>query len=277
MRVLIIMILSFSSLIQCATGQEQVLASLPEKLSESSGLVAVGTSFLSINDSGGEPIIYVFNVKGDITHTCQIKNAKNIDWEAITIDKHGFVYIGDFGNNDNQRADFTIYKLKLTHVLSKSYAEAVVITYLYPDQKDFPPEKATWYYDTEAFIVRQDSIFIFTKNRTQPFDGLVKVYGLANQPGKQSPKEYPPISLPATSWLENSVTDACVFQNKTLLLTYRYVYVVENSSSPKIIDIIEFNGTSQKEGVYYHNGAIYLTDEKTILGGPKLYKINFAL
>jgi len=234
--------------------------------------------FLSINDSGGKPVVYVLDAKARLTHTCTIENAKNVDWEAITMDTKGNVYIGDFGNNNNDRSDLTIYRLKLVDVLSKSVAKATSIQFYYPDQHQFPPDKANWYYDNESLIAKDDSLFIFTKNRTKPFDGKVMVYGLANQPGTQKLKAYAPLSLPETSWLENSVTDACVIQNTLFLLTYRYVYVFNiRNSIPQLIDTIEFDSASQKEGLTYSKGALYLTDEKTILGAAKLYKINYPL
>jgi hypothetical protein len=258
--------------------QENVVTELPAPLSESSALLVVGDSFLSFNDSGGKPEVYVFNSPGKLTHTCFINNIENLDWEAMTQDENGNLYIGDFGNNGNKRTDLKIYRLRLNDVLTKDAVSAEIISFSYPDQKDFPPEKKEWYYDAEAFVARNDSLFIFTKNRTSPFDGLVNVYGLANNKGVQKLRPYPSICLPATSWLENSVTDACFYKNTLFLLTYRYVYVLDcKLSVPKIIDTIEFNSVSQKEGICYSNSAIYITDEKTILGAAKLYKINYPL
>jgi hypothetical protein len=45
----------------------------------------------------------------------QLKNTNdckynNIDWED-TKDKNGNLYVGDFGNNDNERKDLCIYKI----------------------------------------------------------------------------------------------------------------------------------------------------------------------
>lgn len=274
----VILFFCFLTRLSAVFCQEKVITELPSTLSESSGLLVVGDSFLSFNDSGGKPEVYVFNSAGKLTHTCLITNAENIDWEAITQDENGNVYIGDFGNNGNKRVDLKIYRLHLNELLKKEISTAEIISFSYLDQKKFPPEKTAWYYDAEAFIARNDSLFIFTKNRTSPFDGLVKVYGLANKRGIQKLKLYPSIPLPATNWLENSVTDACLYKNTLFLLTYRYVYVFDyNVGVPKLIDTIEFNSVSQKEGVYYCNGALYLTDEKTFLGSAKLYKIYYPL
>lgn len=278
MRLSIFLVITLLSGVNFTFCQEKVVAELPVIISESSGILVIGESFLSFNDSGGEPEIYVFNSLGKLTHTCRIENATNTDWEAITVDQNGFLYVGDFGNNSNKRKDLVIYKLTTADVLTKQSVKASKISFSYPDQQQYPPKDTRLYYDAEAFIVKNDSIFIFTKNRTKPFDGLVKVYGLSNKIGNQTLKPYSPIKLPATSWFENSVTDACLHKNTLFLLTYRYVYVLDFSTrTAKIIDTIEFNSATQKEGIYYTKGTIYLTDEKTFLGPSKLYKISYPL
>jgi hypothetical protein len=50
-----------------------------------------------------------------ILKTVQLKNTNdckyNIDWEDITKDKDGNLYVGDFGNNDNERKVYVFTKL----------------------------------------------------------------------------------------------------------------------------------------------------------------------
>jgi sugar lactone lactonase YvrE len=43
----------------------------------------------------------------------------NIDWEDITKDKDGNLYVGDFGNNDNERKDLCIYKIDKKSLTTK--------------------------------------------------------------------------------------------------------------------------------------------------------------
>jgi uncharacterized protein YdgA (DUF945 family) len=60
-----------------------------------------------IEDSGNANKIYGLNqTRKNIT----IRMLK-IDWEEITKDKEGNLYIGDFGNNENKE-DLCIYKTK---------------------------------------------------------------------------------------------------------------------------------------------------------------------
>jgi hypothetical protein len=54
-----------------------------------------------IEDSNANKI-YGLNPKGKLEKSITIQNAENIDWEEITKDKEGNLYIGDFGNNENK-------------------------------------------------------------------------------------------------------------------------------------------------------------------------------
>ena len=57
----------------------------------------------AINDSGDEPKLYRLNEDGSIAKEILVTNAKNIDWEDMTQNKFGHFFLGDFGNNKNDR------------------------------------------------------------------------------------------------------------------------------------------------------------------------------
>ena len=59
-----------------------------------------------------DPAIYYISYTGEIIKKRNIINSKNKDWEDITKDNK-FLYIGDFGNNLNNRKDLKIYKVPL--------------------------------------------------------------------------------------------------------------------------------------------------------------------
>ena len=72
----------------------------------------------TLEDSGNANEIYGLNFEnGAIEKTLTIENTENIDWEDITKDKEGNLYIGDFGNNDNERKDLCIYKMDKKSVI----------------------------------------------------------------------------------------------------------------------------------------------------------------
>lgn len=255
--------------------QEGLVALLPQELKESSGLIALDTLFLSINDSGNSPTIYVFDQKGVVLNKCIVANALNIDWEALTLGENKIVYVGDFGNYKNDRRDLIIYKVNLADVLASSTVNAEKITFEYHDQTSFPPEKENFNFDAEGMVCHGDSLFVFIKNRSNPYTGIVNIYVVPNSPGHHSAKFYSSISLPNNTWFENSVTDVCINMGSLYILTYRYIYVFQSLNTPVLLDTIEFTGVSQKEGISYRNGALYITDEKTFLGAARLYQINY--
>ncbi|WP_243389575.1 hypothetical protein [Flavobacterium cyanobacteriorum] len=84
------------------------VAALP--LSEVSGIEYTGNALWAIEDSGNKNILYRLSDAGEITAQIAIA-CKNKDWEDITSDTEGNLYIGDFGNNDNDRDDLAIYKI----------------------------------------------------------------------------------------------------------------------------------------------------------------------
>jgi hypothetical protein len=77
--------------------QLQKISSLPREIQESSGLVAhTDSSFLTINDSGNDPVVYEILKTGKILSITTFQDdVYNFDWEELTLDSQGRVYIGD--------------------------------------------------------------------------------------------------------------------------------------------------------------------------------------
>ena len=102
-------------LVSCSspTKKDALLFSFPKKIKEVSGIKTTANSNLiwAIQDSGNPNEIYGIDQNGSVSKTISVTNAGNIDWEDITSDKEGNLYIGDFGNNDNERKDLAIYKI----------------------------------------------------------------------------------------------------------------------------------------------------------------------
>jgi hypothetical protein len=258
---------------------QKPIAQLPEELVESSALIYLNKEFYSINDSGNEPNIYVFNDKGEIQHTCLIENVSNVDWEALCFDEK-YIYIGDIGNNLNKRKDLGIYRVEREKVRTAASVEAEILRFHYQQQHDFPPERSALYYDAESLVKRNDSLFIFTKNRTEPFDGVSKVYyvplNFESQAKTKAIYLYD-LHLPATNWMEESITDAQVCGNHLFILTYAKVYDFKWVDSQFVEqETFDFDSFTQKEGVAIHKQYIYLTDENESIttNGNNLYKIK---
>lgn len=150
---------------------------LPTTLAEASGLYyAASDSLWWHNDSGDQPRLILTDEKGNFKKE-QLLPLRNIDWEDITSDKNGNIYIGDFGNNLNKRKDLCIYIYNPT-------AESLdSILFSYVDQKTFPPTAAQWNFDMEAFIWQNDTLHLFSKNRLSVGNYYTKHYTIPAKAG----------------------------------------------------------------------------------------------
>ncbi len=158
---------------------------LPDIINESSGLeMADPFLFWSFNDGNGNPELYKFDTLGRLVQTLLLTNANNIDWEDITKDGAGNVYVGDFGNNDNDRQDLVIYIIpNPENGQSNNQVTATKIEFNYPGQKAFPPPESEQSYDVEAMFSKGSNLYLLTRDRSKPFVGKTDLYRLPNVPG----------------------------------------------------------------------------------------------
>lgn len=104
----------------------------------------------AIEDQGNKNVIYGLDRQGKQVADVLVENAENHDWEDITTDAQGNIYIGDFGNNNNDRRNLSILKVDLKDASQKSTNVTQTTTYHYEGQTAFPPKKSHWLYDCEA-------------------------------------------------------------------------------------------------------------------------------
>lgn len=263
----------------CFYGNSQkleVIQKLPAALSEISGLTFLNDTILvAHNDSGNEPILYFLNLKGDVIHQVEITQAKNKDWEAIACDGK-FLYIGDIGNNGNNRKDLVIYKVPTHEILTKKSIDAEKIEISYLDQATFPPADSLLNFDAEAMAFHNDSLHIFTKCRTKPFDGNSYQYSVSTKPGKYVLEKQNWVYIGDDGFYKDAVTDATIYNDVYWFLTYNRMLgfqLVDGKLKPH--QSIRLSGYSQKEAlITKDNINFYLADERhRILGGGKLYKL----
>lgn len=235
---------------------------LPSELNEASGLVYYKNMLISINDSDNPPLVYFISDKGELKHQVYIQNAINWDWEALAIEGN-YLYIGDFGNNLNNREDLRIFQVALDDILEKDTVEAKTIHFSYSEQTEFPPTKANLYYDAEAMIIQNERIYIFTKNRTEPFDGISKVYSFPLKEGEHVAQFEYNLHLPSTNWHEESITDAFLHDENLYLLTYSKIYILYQSADNKwvIQSSVQHKEFTQKEGIAVTEKGVYVVDE----------------
>jgi hypothetical protein len=256
----------------------QKIARLPEIVTESSGLIFYNdTLFITHNDSGDKPILYFVNLKGKLIHNVIVNNANNVDWEDITKDDKGNIYIADIGNNSNQRKDLKIYKIKSQNLLNVNSLNAEIIEVSYNEQTDFPPIDEALNFDAEGLAYHNDSLWIITKCRSIPFEGNAYIYKFPTKAGKYNLKRKSHLFIGKEGFIKDAVTSLDIYNNKVYLLTYNRILIYGISENKLNFENQYFiKPYSQKEALIVKNkNEIYLTDESTkILGGGYLYKLK---
>lgn len=258
------------------------ITKLPLKINESSGIEVNDKNELwSFNDSGGEHELYCFDTLGNLKRTLVIKNAVNIDWEEMDQDDKGNFYLCDFGNNNNTRKDLTIYKIPNPSNLFNDTVDAEIIKFSYPDQKEFPPSKENMNFDMEASFYYKDSLYLFSKNRTEPYSGFLRVYTVPAKAGEFTAKLIDSIYIGEGPFFADWITSADISpdqssfvllsNNKFWLFKIKIGVPLTKSEHTEIfLPII-----SQKEGVCYISPTeLLITDELNKTNGGNLYLID---
>ena len=253
--------------------------SLPKKLKEVSGIALSQDqkTIWAIEDAGNKNVVYGLNRKGQLTTDVLVENAENNDWEDITKDAAGNIYIGDFGNNENDRQNLSILKLDLKSDSQKSTKVVQTTKFHYEGQTEFPPKKSNLLYDCEAFVEKDGNFYLFTKNRSKGFDGTFLVFQIPNKDGDFEAK------LVGKLKLEGGYTDAAITsatinsKNQIVLLNHKNINVLSgfsaNDFSSAEIQKIPLNHNSQKEAVVFvDDKTLLIADEKDKQTGGNVYQ-----
>ncbi len=268
--------LAFILLFCCpwAFGQKITSWDLNEELEEISGIEYLNdTTLVAINDGGNSNELFLLDLEGKIVRKVEITGALNTDWEDITRDKH-HLYIGDFGNNKNGRKDLRILKVKVSEVLNQDQVGFEEIQFNYADQSAFPPNRDSLFYDAEGLAANGDSLYVFTKDRSDPSIGNSHVYVLPKTPGSYEIKVRYRLNLGTGGFWTDAVTAADYCSGYFYLSTYTRIIIFEFKGSKfKKKKEIEFDEFSQKESlVVGPERQFYYADERQhLLGGGKLY------
>lgn len=148
-----------------------------DEIRESSGLAVSACQsgvFWTHNDSGDTALIYAFAENGSHLGAWKVTGAENKDWEDMALRKEAdgncYLYIGDIGNNKNEKESSAIYRVKEPTVS----AETRTTSRKQPADTS-PSEKLTFFYpdgrpDAEALMIHPETgnIYVVTKLVSKP-------------------------------------------------------------------------------------------------------------
>lgn len=254
-------------LISCNSGKLKVLADIPTSLKETSAIEKTKNSNILwvIQDAGNNNHLYGLNSKGNIIKEITIKNGENIDWEDLTSDSEGSIYIGDFGNNDKNRESFTIYKVSNAENTTSSTL-ASLINFTLPEDIDSV--------DFESFFLYNGFFYIFSKDSKKC--ELIKV---PNETGNHIAAY---VSKTKLEDKHTKVTSADISDDgKTVvLLNHDKLWKLTNYKNDDFLsgnfEAIVFEHDSQKEGItLIKKNHVLITDELKKSEGGNIYRFDF--
>jgi hypothetical protein len=143
--------MSLTALLLALVGRV-VFSFVDPAITESSGLVDLGSIMVTTNDSGGDPLVFVVDPKtgrtvGHTTFTDEVT-----DVEALAPAGAHAVWVGDIGDNDEQRASVQVYRVPVGR--GDRTVDAPAYDLVYPDGP----------HDAESLVAaRSGRLYVITK------------------------------------------------------------------------------------------------------------------
>ncbi|AMJ64708.1 hypothetical protein [Hymenobacter sp. PAMC 26628] len=233
-------------------GLRQV-GSLKNVVPESSGLCPAdqpGTYF-SFGDEGNDATLYRLSATGQLRGTLAL-GVPNTDWESLSRDDQGNYFVGDCGNNANDRQNLVIHRFR-----PEQPRQVADIKFKYPDQTEFPPEqKKARNFDCEASLWHGGRVWLFSKDRGN--DATSKVYTVPDQPGSYTAQLVTKLAIPG------QVTDAALRPDghRLVLLGRGELFVLDGNSWDDLLKAtprqVSLAGAGQTEGAVFKDANTLL-------------------
>ena len=254
--------------ISCHTGKLKPIASFPIALKEASAAEVIdGTNVMwTIEDHGNDSDLHAFNAStGERISSFKV-DAPNKDWEDLTSDEYGNLYIGDIGNNDHKRKELQIYKV--TNPLKSEGTLNVLETITFTLPKDLRKN------DFEAFFLWNNHFYLFSKNHKKCV--LLKV---PNKNGTQKAELLTYFKFEEGK--DNRITSADIRNDgrELVLLNHDKLWRITEFKEDRFFEgklvSFPFGHNSQKEGICYKSfETLLITDERNGNEGGNIYSFS---
>lgn len=155
-----------------------VIGELDTVLNSTSSLFYWENGYWTYNDWDDSCLYMIDSTTGAIQNTICIDGVVCQEAEETAQDSL-YLYLGMMGNNNGDRHDLHILRINKESLLNQTF-EIDTIGFSYEDQTDFSYHYYSNDFDCEAFIVSDDSIYLFTK---QWVSKQTTVYRIPKVPG----------------------------------------------------------------------------------------------
>lgn len=239
-------------------------------LTESSGLAVSRRHpgvLWSHNDSDHDALLFATDTLGIDHGTVRVSGATNEDWEDLAIGPCGArtcLYIGDIGDNPEQRTSVRVYRVEEPDLGASATAPAAALEIQYPDG---PHDAEALYVDTLG------DLYVITKGRTQ---GILhfRVPAAAWRAARALAEPLGQLPLDPQGTLLDMVTAADISPDNTRVAvrTYRRIYLLPRAADGRLLHSrgppCTITGLeSQGEGLaWLDNAVLALTSERGHLG-----------
>ncbi len=167
------------------------LGQMPPEIAESSGLELAdeANTFFTHSDRGNSTAtLFKINQTGKLLKTYSVSGAASVDWEDLTRDESGNLYIADIGNNNGNRSVLKIYKV---NVNSPEKAQTISFSYEMQDAIEGPGKKGkgkgkkAGSFNAEAIFWHNSNLYLVTKTNG---NGQAHLFQVPDSPGSHTAK-----------------------------------------------------------------------------------------
>jgi hypothetical protein len=222
-------------------------------IKELSGIVPAGNQgeYWGHNDRGNDPEIYRFNRKGKILQQVKLEGIPNDDWECITRDAQGNLYIGATGDNDKKKETYHIYQLEEPKRESKRLATIKTHSFVYSGGKS---------HNCEAFFLFDGKFYLITKENDNNDKPVIFCLDSFHDNEMATARKLGKFNC------QGKVTDASYSQTHQLLavLTYSQITLYRVTQPQDLFTSPLFTidiDLGQSEGICFDGDVLIITNE----------------
>jgi len=139
-------------------------ADLPDAVYHASGLIVsdYGT-FWTHNDKQGvlapslDSMFFELDANGNFIREIYLTGMTNIDWEDMTEDNDGNMYVGEFGSGNSPYTDLHIYKIKNPYYFCDTDYDVESINFRYPAGAQVGDTESMFYWNGDIYLIPKNN------------------------------------------------------------------------------------------------------------------------